>query len=279
MVGFSYFRSMDQLQAHQPIGIFDSGIGGLTVAKAIHDVLPNEQLLYLGDTAHLPYGDKSPEAILQYAHTITGLLIDRGCKMVVVACNTASAIAFPQLAESYGHKIPLINVIDPVVKATLQHHPSHVGVIGTKGTIKSNTYEKRLQANQPAISVASLATPLLVPMIEEGYFDNKISHTIIEAYLKYPDFQSIDALILGCTHYPLIKDAIARHLAPGVRIMDSTHVVAETVAHTLAAEQLLHTGTPAPHHFMVSDYTHSFEQTARLFFREAITLEHLPIWD
>lgn len=279
-MGFSYFRPMEHLQSHQPIGIFDSGIGGLTVAKAIHDHLPHEQLLYFGDTAHLPYGDKSPEAILHYAESITQYLIDKGSKMVVIACNTASAVAHEHLQFRFGDQIPIINVIDPVVKATLKTRGlQRVGVIGTKGTIQSNTYEKRIRSLQQQVQVASLATPLLVPMIEEGYFDNQISHTIIEAYLNYPDFQHIEALILGCTHYPLIKSVIEDHLQGKIKVMDSTDVVAEAVHQRLQRFGLLHPSKPAPHHFMVSDYTHSFEQTARLFFQEDITLEHVPIWD
>lgn len=271
---------MEHLQSHQPIGIFDSGIGGLTVAKAIHEHLPNEQLLYFGDTAHLPYGDKSPEAILYYAETITQFLIERGSKMVVVACNTASAVAYEHLQFRFGDQIPIINVIDPVVKATLQIEGlQRVGVIGTKGTIQSNTYEKRIRSLQAHVQVASLATPLLVPMIEEGYFDNQISHTIIEAYLNYPDFQQIEALILGCTHYPLIKSVIESHLQGRIKVMDSTEVVAGAVQQRLQRFGLLFQQKPNPHHFLVSDYTHSFEQTARLFFQEDITLEHVNIWD
>lgn len=279
-MGFSYFRQMEHLQPNQPIGIFDSGIGGLTVAKAIHDHLPNEQLLYFGDTAHLPYGDKSPEAILHYAESITQYLLDKGCKMVVIACNTASAVAHEHLQFKFGDQIPVINVIDPVVKATLKLPAvKRIGVIGTKGTIQSNTYEKRIRSMAAELQVASLATPLLVPMIEEGYFDNQISHTIIEAYLNYPDFLHIDALLLGCTHYPLIKTAIESHLQGKVPVMDSTDVVAQSVQQRLQRFGLLHEGPTSPHHFMVSDYTHSFEQTARLFFQEDISLEHVPIWD
>lgn len=280
MTGLSYFHTMRAHHRQQPIGIFDSGIGGLTVAKAIHDLLPQEQLLYFGDTAHLPYGDKSPEAILQYADAITAFMLKNNCKMVVIACNTASAIAHKKLIAAYGERVPVLDVIDPVVKATLaQPRHQRIGVIGTKATIRSNTYEKKIHALNPAVQVSSLATPLLVPMIEEGYFDNKISHTIIEAYLNYPDFQQIDALILGCTHYPLIKPAIASHYHHKVPVMDSTTVVAEAVHQTLQSLDLLSGQKIDRHRFLVSDYTRSFEQTARMFFQESIHLEHYPIWE
>ncbi len=271
---------MDHLQPAQPIGIFDSGIGGLTVAKAILHRLPQEQLLYFGDTAHLPYGDKSPDAILHYSETITRYLMDKGAKMIVIACNTASSVAYEHLQFKYGDQVMIVNVIDPVVKATLADPTvRNIGIIGTKGTIQSNAYERRITTMRDKVQVHSLATPLLVPMIEEGYFDNQISHTIIEAYLNYPDFNNIDALILGCTHYPLIRPAIEAHLCGRAVVMDSTTVVAEAVARQLGRFGLLAEKQAGPHHFMVSDYTRSFEQTARLFFGDDITLEHTPIWE
>ncbi len=271
---------MDHLQSAQPIGIFDSGIGGLTVAKAILQRLPQEQLLYFGDTAHLPYGDKSPDAILHYSETITRYLMDKGAKMIVIACNTASSVAYEHLQFKYGDQVMIVNVIDPVVKATLADPMvRNIGIIGTKGTIQSNAYERRITTMRDKVQVHSLATPLLVPMIEEGYFDNQISHTIIEAYLNYPDFSNIDALILGCTHYPLIRPAIEAHLRGRAVVMDSTTVVADAVARQLSRFGLLAEKPAGPHHFMVSDYTRSFEQTARLFFGDDITLEHTPIWD
>jgi glutamate racemase len=265
---------------NQPIGIFDSGIGGLTVAHAILKHLPEEQIIYFGDTAHLPYGDKSPGAVSHYADIITEYLIAKKCKMIVIACNTASSVAFSHLVEKFGSQVILMNVIEPVVEAAVQYNNvHHIGVIGTKGTIQSNTYEKMINKLNNNIKVSSLSTPLLVPMIEEGFFNNNISHSIIQAYLNYPDFQDINALILGCTHYPLIKKEIESILGPDRIVYDSTDVMAKAIKKKLAKNNLLSPEQPAGHHFIVSDYTHSFEETTRLFFGKEIHLESDPIWD
>ncbi len=271
---------MSKQLSNSPIGIFDSGIGGLTVAHAIKQQLPKEEILYFGDTAHLPYGDKSPEAILQFADRITSFLQQEGCKMVIVACNTASAVAFEHLKEKWEERLLLLNVIDPVVdELTAIQAKGKVGVIGTKATIRSNAYENKLRRQRPELQVASLATPLLVSMIEEGFFNNKLSHTIIEAYLNYPDFADIDAMILGCTHFPLIREEIQSFLGKKVQIFDSTDAVAHTAAQILEKKGLLREKEGGPDRFLVSDYTHSFEQTSRIFFGEKIHLEAHPLWD
>jgi len=267
-------------RASDPIGIFDSGIGGLTVAHAIKRRLPEEEILYIGDTAHLPYGDKSPAAILHFADHISSYLIDQQCKMIIVACNTASAIAFEQLQNKWGNDTLMLNVIDPVAESIARNKDiKKTGVIGTKATIRSNAYEQRLLKLRPDLNVSSLATPLLVSMIEEGFFDNKLSHTIIEAYLNYPDFKDIDAMILGCTHFPLIRKEIDAFFGGKVDIYDSTDIVAEAAIASLTADELLNEERRNPDRFMVSDYTHSFEQTSRLFFGSEVRLEQLPLWD
>ena len=271
---------MTRKRASDPIGIFDSGIGGLTVAHAIKTRLPEEEILYFGDTAHLPYGDKSPAAILQFADHISSYLVDQQCKMIIVACNTASAIAFEQLQKKWGNDALMLNVIDPVAESIARNKEiKKLGVIGTKATIRSNAYEQRLLKLRPDLNVASLATPLLVSMIEEGFFDNKLSHTIIEAYLNYPDFKDMDAMILGCTHFPLIRKEIDAFFGGEVDIYDSTDIVAEAAVASLTAHELLNKERKNPDRFMVSDYTHSFEQTSRLFFGSEVRLEQLPLWD
>ncbi len=271
---------MKRKRASDPIGIFDSGIGGLTVAHAIKARLPEEQILYFGDTAHLPYGDKSPAAILQFANHITRYLIDQRCKMIIVACNTASAIAFKQLQRKWGNDTLMLNVIDPVAENIARNTDiKKLGVIGTKATIRSNAYEQRLLQLRPGLNVSSLATPLLVSMIEEGFFNNKLSHTIIEAYLNYPDFKDIDAMILGCTHFPLIRKEIDAFFDGAVRIYDSTDSVAEVAVASLTAHEMLNRERRNPDRFMVSDYTHSFEQTSRLFFGSEVRLEQVALWD
>src|SRR6478752_249486 len=188
-----------------PIGIFDSGIGGLTVAHAITRILPNEQLIYFGDTAHLPYGDKSTAAIQAYSVKICDLLIRQRCKVILIACNSASAAAYELVREYVGSKAKVMNVIDPVVDYIKEHYNGKtIGLIGTKQTVLSNVYKKKVDALSKNIDLKSLATPLLAPMIEEGFFDNNISESIITSYLSDASLSGIEALILGCTHYPLI---------------------------------------------------------------------------
>ena len=271
---------MNILNPSQPIGIFDSGIGGLTVAHAITKLLPQEEIIYFGDTAHLPYGDKSSEAILHYSDRICEFLKKKGCKMIIIACNTASSVAYEYLQKVIGDKILLANVIDPVVEAVVADQEiKNVAIIGTKRTIQSNIYEKKLKELRPDLAVASLATPLLAPMIEEGFFDSNISNTVINAYLNYPDFAYSDAMILACTHYPLIKKEINDFFKKPVKVFDSTNVVAKYVKQLLEEHHLLNPKKNNPHHFIVSDYTTSFERTTAFFYKEEIKLEHHPMWD
>lgn len=264
---------------HAPIGIFDSGIGGLTVASAVHQHLPNEQLIYFGDTAHLPYGDKAPESIKYYSRHITRFLKEQGCKMIVIACNTASSIAFDDVVKEAGADITVVNVIDPIVDH-LSRLPSiqKVGVIGTKGTIESGVYQHRIQNRIPNVEVSALATPLLVPMIEEEFLDDRISHTIIAKYLENEQLQNIDALILGCTHYPLIKDEIVAHYDGRTKVFDSANIVGEFVREQTQALGLDNDEPRGQHHFYVSDFTDSFEGSTRHFFKSSIHLEKLDFW-
>ncbi|GAB2684306.1 glutamate racemase [Mucilaginibacter koreensis] len=268
------------MQAHQPIGIFDSGIGGLTVASAISSALPNEQLIYFGDTAHLPYGDKSPEAIKYYSLKITRFLIDQGCKVIVIACNTASSLAYQDVLQFMGDQLPIYSVIDPVVYHMVTGGPYRkIGVIATKATIESDIYARQIHEQKPDVEVHSMATPLLVPMIEEGFFNNNISNTIIQSYLSAPELQGIDSLILGCTHYPLIKNEIAEYYHNQVDIIDNAALTASFLKTELQKKGLLNPQKAGEHRFYVSDYTKSFEQSTRLFFKDQIHLERQSIWD
>jgi glutamate racemase len=268
------------MSAQQPIGIFDSGIGGLTVANAIQQVLPNESLIYFGDTAHLPYGEKSAEAILAYSLRISEFLRDKNCKAIVIACNTASSIAYEAVKAQHQGHIPVIDVINPVVNAVAsEFQQGKIGVIATKATIRSNVYAKKLKQLNTSLEVASLATPLLVPMIEEGFYNSSISKEVIASYLSQPVLQNIDALILACTHFPLIRAEIEAYYKHQVKIVDSAEIVARYVKEQLTALGLLNTEAPIAHHFYVSDYTNSFEQSTKLFFKGAIHLEHCPLWD
>lgn len=270
--------SSRQLDANQPIGVFDSGIGGLTVANAIHRCLPEEQLIYFGDTAHLPYGDKSADAIRYYCLKIAKFLVDRQCKMIVVACNSASSAGYKVLLEFFKQQSLFVNVVDPLVAAVAGQPFRKVGLIATKATVHSGMYQAQLSHLNPELEVAALPTPLLAPMIEEGLLHNKVSRTVLETYLSDPALKDIEALMLACTHYPLIRDDIDRFYQHGVAIFDSTDVVAGEVRKRLAQRGLLSAKRREPHSFYVSDYTQSFEDTTRLFYKEKIHLEYCPIW-
>lgn len=265
-------------EANKPIGVFDSGVGGLTVANAIKRHLPLEQLIYFGDTAHLPYGDKEPDSIRQYSVEITKFLLEQGCKAIVIACNTASSIAFDEVVKLCEGKMA-INVIDPVVDHITKLDIERVGVIGTKGTIKTDVYAKKLIQKKPNLKVASLATPLLVPMIEEGFINNAISRSVIQQYLEDPILENIEALILACTHYPLIHKEIEELYNYKVRVIDSAEVVGAYLKTRLHDQELLRTSPAQTHHFYVSDYTSSFEKTTKFFFQEKIRLEKSFIWE
>lgn len=265
---------------NNPIGVFDSGIGGLTVAHAIQKRMPNESLVYFGDTAHLPYGDKSEAAIQAYSIKIADVLLQMNCKVIVIACNSASSAAYELLKEYVRKDVAVINVIDPMVKlVTQQFSGKKVGLIGTKRTVASGIYARKLKENESGVDLISMATPLLVPMIEEGFFDNNISHDIIHQYLSKPEFIGIEAQVLGCTHYPLIKRELADYYQNKVAILDSSEVVADAVHKHLVYKELESEPKTPKHHFLVSDYTDSFEASTRLFFGERVHLENHKLWE
>lgn len=266
------------MKKNAPIGIFDSGIGGLTVAGAITRALPNENIIYFGDTAHMPYGDKSPELIKRYSRQIAEFLISKGSKAIVIACNTASSLAFKEVtAIANKHAIPVINVIDPVSEyVTQKFSKKKIGVIGTKGTINSGIYPKKIKKLDKTANVTSLATPLLAPMIEEGFFNNNISRTIIHSYLSKKNIVNADVVILACTHYPLIKKDIIQFYGKKAEVVDSSDVVAAYVQNVLKKHDLLNTSKhKVSHKFFVSDYTESFEKSTRFFFGEQIELKEV----
>ena len=263
-----------------PIGIFDSGIGGLTVAHAITQILPHENLIYFGDTAHLPYGDKSTAAIQAYSVKICDLLIRQKCKVILIACNSASAAAYELVKEYVGSKAKVLNVIDPTVDYIGEHYAGKtIGLIGTKQTINSNVYKKKIDALDKEITLQSLATPLLAAMIEEGFFNNNISESVIGTYLSDPHLQNIEALILGCTHYPLIKKQIEAFYEGRVDVLDTSFLVAQHVKRFLQEHNLASESLAADHKFYVSDFTQSFEESTRIFFEKEVQLEHYPLWE
>lgn len=268
------------LHHSQPIGIFDSGIGGLTVAQAITKVLPTENIVYFGDTAHLPYGDKSEAAIQAYSIRIADMLLKKGCKVIVIACNSASSASYELLKEYVRKDVRILNVIDPMVEWVSRHlRGKRVGLIGTKRTVQSGIYPRKLDDTGAQITLNALATPLLAPMIEEGFFDNNISHEIIANYLNDATLANIDALILACTHYPLIKSEIERFYNGRIQILDSSLIVAEALKSQLLQANLVNTEQSPVHRFYVSDYTEAFERSTRIFFKEQVHLERYPLWE
>jgi glutamate racemase len=260
-----------------PIGLFDSGVGGLTVARALARKLPNERLLYFGDTAHLPYGEKSPEAIRSYALGISRHLIDQGAKAIVVACNSASAVALDVLKDELD--IPVYNVIDPVVDYLHRHHAKHIGIWGTRATVSSGIYPRKLAEVLPAAEVQPLATPLLVPVIEENLLSGAVTDAVVSLYVNDPKMEGVEHLVLACTHYPLISSQIAKQLEKKVSLLRIPTIVANSIAKQLDEAQLLR-AKPAtkPHHFAVSDYTDSFAKVSRIFFGKGIRLVEENIW-
>jgi len=263
-----------------PIGIFDSGIGGLTLAHAITELMPNEPIIYFGDTAHLPYGDKSATAIQAYSVKICNLLLEKNCKLILIACNSASAAAYDLVKAYVGTKAIVVNVIDPVIHFLDQHWSGKtLGLIGTKQTVNSGIYSNKAEALGKDIHIKSLATPLLAPMIEEGFFNHTISEQIIKEYLLQPVLQNIDGLILGCTHYPLIKKQIDQFYQGSVEVIDTSLIVANEIRRILHEKDLMNEGKVVGRQFFVSDYTDSFEKSTQIFFGETIKLTQYPIWD
>ena len=251
--------------SQSPIGIFDSGIGGLTVFAAVRRRLPDESLLYLGDTARVPYGTKSAETVIRYARECSGFLVERGVKAVVVACNTASAYALPDLAAALD--VPVLGVVEPGCMAALEISRSGgVGVIGTAGTIGSNAYGSVLKKLSPDVRVVSRACPLFVPLVEEGWTDNEVARAAAKRYLTGMKTEGIDTLILGCTHYPLLADMIAEEMGDGVALVDSAEATATALDGLLASGGIsADKGLRAQHYIYVTDLPARFEAIAHRF--------------
>ena len=273
-----------------PIGIFDSGMGGLTVAKTITEYMPDENIVYFGDTAHTPWGDKSTAAIQAYAIKICDVLLQHQCKLIVIACHTASTAAYELIAEYVGKKAFVINVVDPLIKYIQQHHSNKkIGLIGTKQTVRSNTYKRRVDRLEQNIELVSLATPLLVPLIEEGFSEKHVTTSILQEYLSHPTLENIEALILGCTHYPLLKPMIQNFYQNKIDIIDASDMTAKILQEHLTLHNLLNLrkkseatnekDSASQRTFYVSDDNEFFETIAKLFFQKKIELKHYPLWE
>lgn len=253
-----------------PIGIFDSGIGGLTVAHEVMRQLPHESLIYFGDTARVPYGPKSPETVRRYSREIVGFLRDQGVKSIVIACNTATAHALEALREEQS--LPVLGVVEPGARAALAATRSgHVGVIGTAGTIKSGAYERALRALDQKVRITVRACPLFVPLIEEGWTDAEATRLIAEEYLRPLRDARVDTVVLGCTHYPLIKPLLHRVLGEEVRLIDSAEETAAETARELSRRGLATDAAQEPtYRFVASDDPLMFLQLGQRFLGGAI---------
>lgn len=246
------------------IGVFDSGIGGLTVLKELVAALPAEDFIYLGDTARLPYGTKSNEVIIRYSRENTEFLLAKGIKLLVVACNTASAVALGEIGRDTI--VPVIGVIEPGARAAIAASRSgKIGVIGTEATIASGAYTRAIQQLRPGVEIYTRACPLLVPLIEEGWTDNEIAERTVAHYLESLKASGIDTLLLGCTHYPLMRDLFRRVLGPGVRIVDSATATAAAVAERLADLRLARTREMGSQSFFVTETPDRFVKVGRRF--------------
>jgi glutamate racemase len=255
-----------RISSQSPIGIFDSGIGGLTVVRAVRACLPAEQIIYFGDTARVPYGSKSQATIRKYAREDTALLMKYQPKMIIVACNTVSALALDVVEECCGD-IPVIGVLKAGAElAVRQTKTGRVGVIGTQATISSNAYAYAINEENPDIAVVSKACPLFVPLAEEGFIDHPASRLIAGEYLSGMMSDNIDTLVLGCTHYPILRDMIEQLTGPDIMIIDSAEAVAGKARELLDASDMLNPDTQAHHpKLLVSDLPQKFRELYQLF--------------
>jgi len=267
------------VNAQQPIGIFDSGIGGLTVANTLLEQLPNENIVYFADYLHFPYGDKSAESIQHYSSRIAEFLLEQNCKCIIIACNSASSAAY-ETVQAVASDVLVVNVIDPVIYHIQNHllHLQDIGIIGTRRTIESQAHKKSLEVALPKIKVHDLATPLLAPMIEEGIVDDHISKAIINRYLKDSQLEEIEAIVLACTHYPLIKADVEDFYNNKVNVIDIPSVMAAYIRHLLEKNNLLNSGNEGKDHFYASKWNNTFPETSKLFFNKEFEWEEVDIF-
>ncbi|MFZ1319946.1 MAG: glutamate racemase [Ignavibacteria bacterium] len=260
-----------KISKRSPIGVFDSGIGGLTVARSLFDILPNENIIYLGDTARLPYGSKSKETVINYSVEITKFLLNKNVKMVVVACNTASSFALPSLKKLTD--IPVLGVIKPGCKAALSKTKNfRVGVIGTLGTVMSNSYKTQIHRFESNTEVFSKACSLFVQLTEDGWTDNRIAKLVAQEYLDDFKEMNIDTLILGCTHYPILKKVITEVLGKKIILIDSGEETAKEVKILLSQKHLLNDQKKkGVHKFYVTDFQNKFKEVSERFLGQTIS--------
>ena len=261
-----------------PVGIFDSGIGGLTVARAIHQLLPHESTIYLGDTARVPYGPKSPETVRRYSHEILDWLLRQGVKAVVVACNTATAHALESLRAK--SPVPVIGVIEPGARAAAAATRTNaIGVIGTAGTIGSGAYRRALESRIGGARIIEQACPLFVPLVEEGWLDHAATHAVAEEYLGAVRDAGVDVLVLGCTHYPLLKPLLGRVMGGRTVLIDSALETARELARVVDEQDIAApAGAVAVHRYAVTDDVERFRKVGAVFLGEPLeNVEHVDV--
>lgn len=258
------------MKGNKPIGIFDSGVGGLTVLREVIRHLPGESILYLGDTARVPYGIKSPETVIEFSRQNARFLLEMDIKLLVVACNTSSAVSLPILKKEMN--IPVVGVIEPGARAAVRiTETGKIGVIGTEATIKSGAYEKAINQWSGGIGgleVIAKTCPLFVPLAEEGWIENRVTEMTVEIYLKDLRDKDIDVLVLGCTHYPILKKTIHKFMGDKVRLIDSAEETAKEVEGLLKKNNLLSDGNSAIRDFYVTDNPERFLKVGKVFLGE-----------
>lgn len=260
----------------RPIGVFDSGIGGLTVVKELKRILPNEKIIYFGDTARVPYGNKSKETIIAYSLQIAYFLLRKKIKMLVVACNSASSVSLPTLKRHFH--IPIVGVIEPGAKAAVDKTKSgRILITGTLGTIISNSYKRLLLKLNKRLKIYQQACPLFVPLAEDGWYNNEIAQMVSNEYLKEYSSKNIDTLILGCTHYPLLKNVIQKSAGGKVKLIDSGKETAKSVKKILEKNRLINERKSSKRNhsvFYVSDFPHRFREVSKLFLNDELKYIH-----
>ncbi len=260
--------------ADAPIGVFDSGVGGLTVVAELERRLPGESILYLGDTARLPYGSKSPQTVRRYTERNLRFLAERGVKAAVVACNTASALALDELETA----LPVVGVVHPGAAAAVAASRGRVGVLATASTTDSGAYPRAIAALDPAVEVFPAACPLFVPLVEEGWHDDPVTQQVARRYLEPLLEHGVDTLLLGCTHYPLLAPTLAAVAGPAVALVDSAATAAAATAEVLEDRGLLSTGESTASHFCLTDVNPRFRQLARTILdRPELTFEWVDV--
>jgi glutamate racemase len=260
------------------IGVFDSGIGGLTVVRSLRRQLPDYDILYFGDTARTPYGTKSPETVIQYAIEDAEILIRKGAQMLVVACNSASSVATEVLKDRFD--VPILEVISPAVQmAVSDPKKTRVGVIGTRATVNSGIYRDKIKALRPEMKVFGQPCPLLVPLVEEGWLNKAETRKIVKKYLYPLKVKQIDVLILGCTHYPLLKDLIRIKIGKRVTVIDSSEALSDAVMAFLRDNREIdgRLGRGGTCQFCVSDVTEQFQKIANTILKRNVGLEHIRL--